>query len=138
MDPRGRPIRVICVDDMPDVAAVIRLVLDAEPDIECVAVLDSADDLVGESTRLHPDVLIIDATMPGKDPFQAIAEMRDALPDAAAIMYSGHSDTQLVDRAVEAGAWGWVGKHESPEELIRAVRQVAEGRPWFPVGGHPA
>ena len=128
----GKPIRVLCVDDVPDVAAVIRLMVEAEADMECVGVLTKTDALVEEVRRLTPDVVVLDATMPGKDPFQALHEIRDTARDVATVMYSGHDDQALVDRAAEAGAWGWVGKHEDPRQLIQAVRDVAAGQPHFP------
>jgi DNA-binding NarL/FixJ family response regulator len=129
-----RPIRVLCVDDLPDVAAVMQLMLDAEPDMTCVGCLASADDLVSQARRLTPDILVLDASMPGKDPFKAMTELRQACPDVAAIVYSGRDDPDSVDLAAEAGAWGWVGKHEPPHELVRAVREVAAGHTFFPTG----
>lgn len=138
------PIRVLCVDDYPQLTHVLRRLIDAQPDLQCVACLASANDLVAEVSRLctPPErsstdattslVIILDATMPGKDPLEAAGELAEAFPQARTIFYSGHSDGEFIDRALNAGAWGCVSKSDEPSSLLRAVREVAEGRVVFP------
>jgi len=128
-----RPTRVLCVDDRPDVATAMRLLIQSAS-MECVGCLDSADDLVDEVQRRdpRPDVVILDATMPGKDSMTAMAELAAACPDTRTIIYSGYDDAALVRRAREAGAWGCVSKHDEPKALLRAVKDVAAGRTVWP------
>lgn len=131
-DPTGSapPTRVLCVDDNPDMTAALRLIIGSDPSMVCVGCLASASDLIAEVRRLHPppDVLILDATMAGTDPFTAMKELAAECPGTRAIIYSGHDDPSFVERAVNAGAWGCVSKHEEPEAIVRAVREVAAGR----------
>jgi two-component system, NarL family, invasion response regulator UvrY len=123
----------MCVDDMADVATVIRLIIEAEVKMECVGCLPSADDLVDELRRVGgADVVLMDATMPGKDPFEAMSQLRDEFPKTRTIVYSGHSDQSFMDRSMDAGAWGCVSKNDPPQTIIEAVRQVAAGRTFFP------
>lgn len=137
-------IRVLCVDDNRDLTEVLRRVIDAQPDLRCVGCLASANDLLAEVRRLcttppptlpdpaMPLVIILDATMPGKDPLEAVGELAAAFPQAKTIIYSGHDDPGFIDRAIDAGAWGCVSKSDEPHAVIRAIHEVAEGRVVFP------
>jgi two-component system response regulator NreC len=134
--PSATKIRVLFVDDNQDLSTVLRMVIDAEPDMRCVGCLASADRLVAEVRRLctraptpnpeaaTPLVVILDATMPGKDPFEAMSELATAFPQVPTIIYSGHDDPGFIDRASNAGAWGCVSKREEPDAVTRAVREV--------------
>ncbi|MFN0010045.1 MAG: response regulator transcription factor [Phycisphaerales bacterium] len=135
------PMRVLCVDDSADMTAVMRMVIDAEPMMECVGCLASADDLVERvrglnagpaGAALGPLVVLLDATMPGKSPLKAMSEVAAAFPEVRTIIYSGHDDEAFVDRARSAGAQGCVCKKDDPETIVRAVREVAAGGEWWP------
>lgn len=133
-------IRVLFVDDNRDLLTVLRMVINAETDMRCVGGLASADHLVAEVRRLctHPPrptpdaaaqlVVILDATMPGKDPLEAMSELAAAFPQVRTIIYSGHAGPVFIDRAINAGAWGYVSKRHEPAVIIRAVREVSAGR----------
>jgi DNA-binding NarL/FixJ family response regulator len=125
------PTRVLCVDDNHDMTAVMRMVIDAEPGMQCVGCLGSADKLRDEVRRLHappqghaPLVILLDATMPGKSPFLAMTEVAAEFPDARTIIYSGHDDPAFIERALEAGAWDCISKRDDPEAIVRAVKEV--------------
>lgn len=126
--------RVLCVDDIPDVAAVIRLIIESDPSMKCVGCLDSANDLVAEvqGRNPKPDVVVLDATMPGRDPMLAMKELAAQCPSTRTIIFSAHNDPAFVKRARESGAWGCVSKDAEPRELVHAVREVAAGRPVWP------
>jgi two-component system, NarL family, invasion response regulator UvrY len=126
----GHLTRVLCVDDRKDVADSLRLIISSEPTMQCVGCLASANDLVEQVQNCdpRPDVVILDATMPGKDPLVAIEELAVACPSTRAIVYSGRDDAALVRRAREKGAWAFVSKHDDPRALLRAVREVAAGK----------
>ena len=128
------PTRVLCVDDLPDVAAALRLIIQSDPSMECVGCLNSADDLVGEvrGRDPRPDIVVLDATMPGRDPMEAMKDLATECPSTRTIIYSAHDDPEFVSRAKGAGAWGCVSKHAEPRELMQAVRDVGAGRPRWP------
>ncbi len=128
----AEPIRVVCVDDLPDVTAVLQLIIGAEAKMRCVGCLASANDLVAEVRRTHADVLLLDATMPGRNAFQAMSELARECPRTRTIIFSGYDDPAFVDRAVQAGAWGCVSKDATPQTIVRALREVAAGRTFFP------
>jgi len=130
--PEVRQIRVLCVDDLPHIRAVIKLVVDGEDDLKCIGCRESADNLVQDVRDLNAEVVLLDATMVGVDPFQAMSELSRAIPKVKTIIYSGYDDQDFIDRALESGAWGYVSKYDAPEEIVRAVRAVAAGNTFLP------
>ncbi len=123
------PTRVLCVDDNPEVAAGLRLMIGSDASMTCIGCLTSADGLIDE-IRAHdplPDVVILDATMPGRDPLATIEELATSFPRVKTIVYSGHKDAALIGRALRAGAWKYISKGEEPEAILLAVREVAAG-----------
>ena len=123
-------IRVLCVEDRRDVADAIRLIIDSDPTMECVGCLASADDLVEhvQNRNQRPDVIILDATMPRRDPLGAIEELQVASPSTRTVIYSAHDDPAIIRRARESGAWAYVSKDDESRNLLRTVREVAAGR----------
>jgi len=132
------PTRVLCVDDNADMTAVLRIMIDAQPTMECAGCLDSADDLVAKVRRVSPPphVVLLDATMPGQDPLLAMTELSREIPGIKTIIYSGHDDPEFIDRAMSAGAWGCISKRDDPDTVLRAVREVAAGRVYWPGPRH--
>jgi len=128
----SEPIRVLCVDDNFLVAEGIRIRLNLAGGFEWVGQLPDADNLIEQVQKGHPDVVLLDLDMPGKDAFMAMRELAEVAPDVRTIVISGHVRSELVDRAVEAGAWGYISKSEGPETIVAAIHQVVNGQ--FVVG----
>ncbi len=126
-------IRVLCVDDSRDLTEALTMLLSCEHDMLCVGCLASADAVVEEVRRLKADVVIMDATMRGKNPFDAICELLAAVPQTRAIVFSAWEEAALLNKAVTAGASGLVCKTSDPETIVVAVREVAAGRKFFPI-----
>ncbi len=121
------PIRVMCVDDNDFVAEAIRRKLSLDQDFAWAGWLPEARGLVEKVKEAKADVVLLDIDMPGKDSFEALRELAAACPSARVIMLSGYVRTDYIDRAVEAGAWGYVSKNENTETILAAIRQVSKG-----------
>jgi DNA-binding NarL/FixJ family response regulator len=119
--------KVLCVDDSPDIGGLCRRMIDAEPDMACVGVLTRADELVDHVIQTRADIVVLDLTMPGKEPLEAVRELTEAAPWCRVLAFSGHDDHQLLMTVSEAGAWGLVSKGMDPGRLTKAIRQVAGG-----------
>ena len=134
------PTRVLCVDDSADTTAVLRMMIDGEPLLQCVGCLTSADALSETLRGLDPpvDVVVLDATMPGKNPLEAMRELMVEFPGARVILYSGYDDQPFIDRALQAGAWGCVSKRGDPETIMGAVHEAASGQAWSGLAGKAA
>ncbi|HYF13437.1 MAG TPA: response regulator transcription factor [Phycisphaerales bacterium] len=124
-------IRVLCVDDNTDLAEVVCAAIGAEPDMESVGTLHSANDLRREVESRQPDVVLIDLTMPGENPLAAIADAARHCPKTRAIVMSGHDDPATIDAATDSGAWGFVSKNGDMERIFHAIRAVARGETAF-------
>ncbi len=124
----SHPIKVLCVDDNFLVAEGIRIKLMLTGGFQWLGQLADADHLVDEARRTQPDVVLLDIDMPGRDAFEALEELNRSNPHARVIMVSGHVRSELIDRAVEAGAWGYVSKGEGAETIVNAIRDVMENK----------
>lgn len=128
-------IRVLCVDDNPKLRAAWGRLLDREPDLELVGVLSRADELVETAQSRSADVVLLDLTMEGKDPLEAVIELSQRRPGTRVVIYSGSSEAEHVDRAIAAGAWGYVDKLAEPGRVVDAIRRVARGEIVLPGSG---
>lgn len=120
-------IKVICVDDHAFLIEGIRARLALEQDLEIVATLGSADDLVSVAGREAPCVVLLDIELPGRDPFEAIGDLARVCPDARVILLSAFVRDSYLDSGVSAGAWGYLSKRDEPKKLIDAIRRVSRG-----------
>lgn len=127
-------VRVLCADDSIDMTRLLARLLDGEHDLTCVGVLASADELVAEAVRLRADVVVVDLTMPGLDPLEAVGSLGRVLPGVRVLVFSGYDDPATVDAVFASGAWGIVSKSDPPRAVVEAVRRVARGETCFPGG----
>jgi two-component system response regulator NreC len=126
--------RVLIVDDHAVVRSGIRLLLDAEADMEVVAEAGSADEGVRAARLEQPDVVLMDVTMPGRSGIEAIPDVLEAAPGARVLVLSMEDDPSYVRQAFGAGARGYVLKEAADVEVVAAVREVARGGSYV----HPA
>jgi two-component system invasion response regulator UvrY len=125
-------VRVLVADDQPDIADMLEYVIGDDPGLDCVGCLHSADELAAAVRNLHPDVLVLDARMPGVDPLTAIAELAPEFPGLKSIFYSGYDDPDFIERIIDAGAWGFVSKRHESDAVVRAIHNVVAGKVVFP------
>jgi DNA-binding NarL/FixJ family response regulator len=125
--PAARPVRVVVADDEPLVRSGLRLILDAEPDLEVVGEAGDGAAAVEAVRRLRPDVVCMDVRMPGVDGLRA-TELVLRLPDPPRVLVvtTFEHDDHVVD-ALLAGASGFLLKRASAEAMVQAVRTVAAG-----------
>lgn len=123
-----RRLSVLCVDDNAQLAAALRIRLASTGDLAWAGWLADADDLQTAVERDCPAVVILDLEMPGKDPFVALHECTRKCPSSRIVVYSAHVDRPRIDRAFEAGAWGFVSKNDGHEALLGGIHDVMEGR----------
>jgi DNA-binding NarL/FixJ family response regulator len=121
------PIRVLLADDEALLRAGIRLVLAQAGDIEVVAEAGDGAAAVDLATRHRIDVALIDIRMPGMDGLAAVERIAVVAPSVRVLMLTTFGEDEYVNRALVAGAAGFMLKDTGPEDLIRAVRVAARG-----------
>jgi two-component system, NarL family, response regulator DesR len=121
-------IRVMCADDNGLVTSALAHFLSSAPGIEWAGSIDCADDLIAAVAEKRPDVLVMDIDMPGRDSFEAVRELCDTDPAVRVVFFSGHIRAELIDRAIDCGAWGYVSKSDGESALLDAIRAVGDGR----------
>lgn len=128
---RAQRIKVLFVDDIADTALMFSSVIDAQNDMRSVGTLGSADNLIAEVKQREPDITVLDLTMPGRSPLEALRELSGAMPDSRTIIFSGYDDRGTIDAVAAAGAWGLVSKNGYPNDVLDAIRRVARGETCF-------
>jgi two-component system, NarL family, response regulator DesR len=118
---------ILCVDDNAAVALALQTKLSRAGGFEWRGAVSRADDLMDAAARSEPALVLLDVDMPGRDPLTVLAEFSRRFPEIRTVIFSGHVRRDLVERAVEAGAWGYVSKNDGEEELVAALRRVADG-----------
>jgi DNA-binding NarL/FixJ family response regulator len=120
-------IRVLVVDDQSMVRAGFRMLLAGEQDIEVVAEASNGLEAVDKAARLHPTVVLMDIRMPELDGLQATRRILAAANAARILILTTFDLDEYVFEALRAGASWFVLKDDSPEQLIAAIRTVANG-----------
>lgn len=124
-------IRVLLVEDHNVVREGLRLLLNAQPDIEVVGEATTGLEAVAAARDACPDVAVLDIAMPELDGLQAAQRIHLACPDTKILILSMHESDAYFFRALEAGAAGYVLKKAASDDLINGVRAVARGEAFF-------
>jgi NarL family two-component system response regulator LiaR len=122
------PIRVIAVDDHQVVRGGIKFALLGFDDIELVGEAHGGEDAVRLCEQVVPDVVLMDLMMPGMDGVETTRAVRQQCPHAQILVLSSFHDKDLVPRAMEAGAIGYLLKGVSNQELVEAIRAAHAGQ----------
>lgn len=120
-------IRVLLADDHHLVRRGFRRLLDDDPRVEVVGEASDGDEAIRLAASLHPDVVVMDAAMPGTNGMAATRAIRSAAPDVAVLMLSMHSEETVVQQALDAGASGYILKNVVDLDLAAAIVRVAAG-----------
>lgn len=132
--PESMRIRILIADDHVIVRDGLTAMLAAQPDMVVVGEATDGTAAVELAAHLSPNVILMDLVMPGKDGLAAIQEIRIACPSAHILVLTSFADDDLVFPAIKAGALGYLLKDATREQLVQAIREVAQGRAIL----HPA
>lgn len=126
--------RVLIVDDHPAVREALAVRIGRQPDLEVVG--EAAD--VGEALRLleetRPDVVIVDITLKSGDGIDLIKRIKNRDDHVCILVWSMHAESLYAERALRAGALGYVNKDQATDTIVEAIRRVLEGKVWLSEG----
>jgi two-component system response regulator NreC len=123
----GGPITVVVADDHGVVRKGLRLLLDAEDDLEVVAEAGTTTDAVRLTQAHRPRILVLDLNMPGGSSLEAIPAVLAGTPETRVVVLTMQDDPAFAREALQAGASGFVLKEAADDELLEAVRRAAAG-----------
>jgi two-component system response regulator NreC len=125
-------ITIVLADDHAVVRGALRALLDGQDDMEVVGEATDVESARSAVREVEPDVLILDVNMPDGFGVDAVAGLREEVPDTAIVLLTMERDMTLARRALDAGARGFLFKDAAHLELIEAVRNAAAGRDFLP------
>jgi len=124
-------VKVLIVDDHAIVREGLKAVLQIDPRLEVVGEASNGKHAIQLTRSLKPDVVLIDLIMPVMDGIEATRQIATQCPLSKLLVLSSYPEKDLVERAVAAGATGYLLKHSASGEVLRAIHQVHKGAAFF-------
>lgn len=124
-------VRVLVVDDHPMMRLGLAQFLSAQVDIKVVGEAHDASSALAAAEKLRPDVILLDISLQGRSGLDVAKELRSRFPGSKILVHSMHDDRLFSERALRAGAMGYVTKHQPGSKLLQALRQVARGERYL-------
>jgi DNA-binding NarL/FixJ family response regulator len=120
-------IRVIVAEDHATVREGLKLIINAQSDMDVVADAEDGRTAIELAQKLLPDVVLMDISMPRLNGLKATAKLKECCPEVQVLAVTRHKDDGYLQQVLKAGASGYVLKQSPPAELLHAIRAVAKG-----------
>jgi DNA-binding NarL/FixJ family response regulator len=127
-----KPMTLLSVEDHPVFREGLSTIIGSQPDMLLVGQAASASEAMAEFRRHRPDVTLMDLRLPGAGGTDALTAIRDEFPNARVIMLTTSDGDGEIQRAMRAGAWGYVLKSMPKNELLGVIRSVHAGKRHVP------
>jgi two-component system invasion response regulator UvrY len=124
-------IRLVIADDHELIREGIKKIVRPCVDLKVVGEASDLEQAIALVAQTHPDVVVLDITLPDFDGLEGLAELRRHFPALRVVMLSMHPEERYALASLRAGALGYVSKATASSELVEAVRRAAQGTPWL-------
>ena len=124
-------IRILLAEDHRTVREGIKLLVNAQPDMEVVGEADDGETALTEAQKLLPDLVVMDISMPKMNGLMATKKLRKLYPKVSILALSRHTDDGYLQQLIKAGVNGYVLKQSAPSELISAIRAIRGGKSYI-------
>ena len=133
MTPKGesQKSRTVVVEDHPVLCDGLKQLINNQPDLACVGVADNISDAKRLVEQCKPDLMILDLRLKGSDALDFIKTLRVEHPEVKVLVLSQYDELIFAERALRAGASGYIMKENATDEVLRAVRKVLAGELYF-------
>lgn len=125
------PIRILVADDHPLTLRGTREFLEMEPGWEVIAEASNGREALEKAKFFKPDVAVLDITLPEMNGLEAAREILKAVPSSEVLIFTLHDSEEMIHRALEAGARGYVLKSDAEATLVAAVKAVSQHKAFF-------
>jgi DNA-binding NarL/FixJ family response regulator len=129
--PQTKKYRVLLVDDHPIVRQGLALLIDRENDLSVCGEADGAHSAFHAITTLRPDLVVLDISLSGPDGLDVLKEIRAKTASLPVLILSMHDESIYADRAMRAGANGYIMKQEATEKVLVAIRRILRGEVYL-------
>jgi DNA-binding NarL/FixJ family response regulator len=120
----GKKSKVFVVDDHPIVRQGLALLINREADLTVCGEAEDAQSAMQSVTSAHPDIMVVDISLNGPDGLDLLKDIRMRLPDLPVLILSMHDESIYAERALRAGAQGYIMKQEATEKVLVALRRI--------------
>lgn len=124
-------LRILIAEDHQTVREGIKLLVNAQTDMEVVGEAGDGEAVIREVDRLKPDIVLMDISMPTMNGLEATRKLRARLPDLKILTLTRHTDDGYLQQVINAGANGYVLKQSAPNDLVSAIRSVGAGNSYI-------
>ena len=118
---------VAVVEDSHTTRDALKMIVDLEPDLECVVTCATGEEALKILPKLSPAIVLMDIQLPGMSGIECVRRLREVLPDVLIVMVTVYEDPVRIFSALRAGANGYLLKRSTPEEMTAAIREVRRG-----------
>jgi DNA-binding NarL/FixJ family response regulator len=129
----AHPVRILIVDDHPVMCSGLSNLLGMYEGILVIGSAGSGAEALMVIPRERPDLVLLDLRMPGIDGISVIQQLRKSPDSPKVIVLTSYAQDELIYQAIKAGAWGYLLKDTSAEEIIKAISSVQAGKHYIPV-----
>lgn len=123
--------RILLVDDFPAIRRGLRVMLESRAGWIIIGEAGDGEQGLAQAQRFHPDVAVVDISMPKMNGLTLTREIRRLLPDTEVLIVTEHNTREMLDQAQRAGARGYIIKSEIGAQLLAAVEAIREHRAFF-------
>ncbi len=127
----SKPARILVVDDHFMVRMGLTSSLNAESDMRVIAEAANGEEALAAYRKHHPSLVLMDVRLPGMSGTEAVSAIIREFPEARILMLSTHAGEEEIYRSLQAGARGYILKSAIREDLLRAIRDVVEGKRYL-------
>jgi DNA-binding NarL/FixJ family response regulator len=123
--------RILIVDDHPAVREALAVRIGRQDDLEVCGEAADMGEALEQIAQAQPDVAVIDISLKSSTGLDLIKRIKDRYSDVRVLVWSMHSESLYAERALRAGALGYINKDQATDKIVEAIRQVLDGKVWL-------